>query len=73
VGFDEIPWADLIRPSLSTVAQPTYEMGKTAGQLLTSRHAAPGKPTDTVVLRTTLNIRASSTPRAADLPRPQQA
>jgi LacI family transcriptional regulator len=26
VGFDEIPWADLVRPSLSTVAQPTYEM-----------------------------------------------
>ena len=44
VGFDEIPWADLVRPSLSTVAQPTYEMGKTAGQLLTSRRATPGKP-----------------------------
>ena len=65
VGFDEIPWADLVRPSLSTVAQPTYEMGKTAGQLLTSRRATPGKPAETVVLRTTLNVRASSTPRAA--------
>lgn len=70
VGFDEIPWADLVRPSLSTVAQPTYEMGKTAGRLLTSRHATPGKHGETVVLRTTLNVRASSTPRAGGLPRP---
>ena len=37
VGFDEIPWATLVRPSLSTVAQPSYEMGKTAGELLTTR------------------------------------
>ncbi len=67
VGFDEIPWADLVRPSLSTVAQPTYEMGKTAGQLLTARRASPDKPCETVVLRTTLNVRASSTPRATTL------
>ncbi len=65
VGFDEIPWADLVRPTLSTVAQPTYEMGKTAGQLLTTRHSLPDKPYATVILPTTLNVRASSTPRAA--------
>lgn len=65
VGFDEIPWADLVRPSLSTVAQPTYEMGKAAGQLLTARRGSPDKPCATVVLPTRLNVRASSTPRAA--------
>ena len=65
VGFDEIPWADLVRPSLSTVAQPTYDMGKTAGQLLTTRRHSPGKPCATVILPTTLNVRASSTPRSA--------
>ena len=65
VGFDEIPWADLVRPSLSTVAQPTYDMGKTAGQLLTTRRNSPGKPCATVILPTKLNVRASSTPRAA--------
>jgi LacI family transcriptional regulator len=73
VGFDEIPWADLVRPSLSTVAQPTYEMGKAAGRLLTSRRTTPGKDGETVVLRTTLNVRASSTPRAGGRPRPQEA
>jgi hypothetical protein len=56
VGFDEIPWASLARPSLSTVAQLTYEMGKTAGELLTTRLVAPGRPAETVVLRTALNL-----------------
>jgi LacI family transcriptional regulator len=67
VGFDEIPWASLVRPSLSTVAQPTYEMGKTAGELLTTRLLTPSRPAETVVLRTTLNVRASSTPMATAL------
>lgn len=60
VGFDEIPCADLIRPSLSTVAQPTYDMGRIAGQLLSAHSAAPNKEPETVVLRTSLNVRASS-------------
>ena len=50
VGFDEIPWANLVRPSLSTVAQPTYDMGKTAVQLLATRRNSPDKPCATVVL-----------------------
>jgi LacI family transcriptional regulator len=69
VGFDEIPWADLVRPSLSTVAQPTYEMGKIAGQLLTNRRASPDGSCETVILHTTLKVRASSTPRATALHR----
>jgi len=64
VGFDEIPWATLVRPTLSTVAQPTYEMGQAAGELLAARRAAPDKPPETLVLHTTLKVRASSTPRA---------
>jgi LacI family transcriptional regulator len=75
VGFDETPWATLLRPSLSTVAQPTYEMGREAGRLLAARRESPDRPPETVVLHTTLNIRASSTPRAVGreasrLPRP---
>jgi LacI family transcriptional regulator len=73
VGFDEIPWADLIRPALSTVAQPTYEMGRIAGQLLAAHSASPDKRPETVVLRTSLNMRASSTPRASEPRRIRQA
>ncbi len=73
VGFDEIPWADLVRPSLSTVAQPTYDMGRIAGQLLAAHSASPDKRPETVVLRTSLNIRASSTPGASEPQRARQA
>jgi LacI family transcriptional regulator len=70
VGFDEPPWASLIRPSLSTVAQPTYQMGRVAGELLAARRGAgrgadSGRPPETIVLHATLNVRASSTSLAA--------
>jgi DNA-binding LacI/PurR family transcriptional regulator len=48
-------------------------MGKTAGELLTARLAAPGRPSETVVLRTTLNVRDSSTPMATALRGTRQA
>jgi DNA-binding LacI/PurR family transcriptional regulator len=48
-------------------------MGKTAGELLTTRLVAPGQPAETVVLRTTLNVRASSTPMATALRGTRQA
>jgi LacI family transcriptional regulator len=63
VGFDDIPWADLVIPSLTTVAQPTYELGRTAGMLLKDRTTSPGRPPSTVTLRTELHIRATSAPK----------
>jgi LacI family transcriptional regulator len=60
VGFDEIPWAHLVRPSLSTVRQPTYEVGRTAALLLSERIAAPFRPRSVVSLMTELQVRESS-------------
>jgi LacI family transcriptional regulator, galactose operon repressor len=60
VGFDDVPWAHLVRPSLTTLAQPTYELGRTAALLLTERIAEPNRPTSTVTLRTQLHVRDSS-------------
>lgn len=60
VGFDDIPWAHLVRPSLSTVVQPTYELGRTAALLLAERIAEPSRPPSTVTLRTELKVRESS-------------
>lgn len=37
VGFDEMSWATLQRPALTTVAQPTYDLGVETGRLLRSR------------------------------------
>ncbi|MBB6547238.1 LacI family DNA-binding transcriptional regulator [Nonomuraea rubra] len=61
VGFDEIPWADLVRPSLTTVAQPTYELGRMAARLLVDRIATPAAKPATVVLPAELRPRQSST------------
>ncbi|MFC5826320.1 LacI family DNA-binding transcriptional regulator [Nonomuraea insulae] len=60
VGFDEIPWADLVRPSLTTVAQPTYELGRMAARLLVDRIATPSGRPATVVLPAELRPRQSS-------------
>lgn len=61
VGFDDIPWADLVQPSITTVAQPTYDEGRTAAELLVSRIAEPAREPTRVTLRTELRVRASST------------
>jgi LacI family transcriptional regulator len=63
VGFDDIPWAHLVRPTLTTVAQPTYELGRTAAVLLAERLAEPGRAPSTVTLQTQLKVRDSSTRR----------
>ncbi len=60
VGFDDIPWADLVRPALTTVGQPTYELGRAAAQLLAERIADPEKQAATVVLNTELHVRHTS-------------
>lgn len=62
VGFDEIPWAELVRPSITTVAQPTYDEGRHAAELLVQRlERGEAKPTK-IVLEPTLHVRDSSTP-----------
>jgi LacI family transcriptional regulator len=64
VGFDELPWADLVRPSITTVAQPTYEEGRAAAELLSKRIADPTRPLTRVILNTELRVRASSVRRS---------
>lgn len=60
VAFDEAPWARLVNPPLTTVAQPTYQIGQRAVELLTQRAAHPGARPASVVLRAELKVRASS-------------
>jgi LacI family transcriptional regulator len=58
VGFDDSPWAELIKPRLTVVAQPTYEIGRTAAELLTTH--THDEPPRHVVLSPTLIVRESS-------------
>ena len=41
VCFDDFSRSDVFRPRLSTVAQPTYALGRRAAELLMSRIANP--------------------------------
>lgn len=50
VGFDDITFASLVTPALTTVAQPKYRMGQLAmGRLLAVMDGTGGKPTQTVL------------------------
>ncbi len=60
VGFDDILMASMVKPGLTTVAQPTYQMGVMAVDRLLERMRtdAPGEPRQ-VVLEPTLVVRDS--------------
>lgn len=60
VGFDDVAWAGYLRPPLSTVSQPTYELGRTAASLLLARIAEPRRPASRITLHTELRVRGSS-------------
>jgi len=63
VGFDDFPfpWSDAFRPHLTTVAQPTYELGRRAAEMLVERLKAPKTHnSERVVLDGNLVIRESS-------------
>jgi LacI family transcriptional regulator len=59
VGFDDAPWAAWLAPPLTTVAQPAYDLGRTAARLLLDRLQAPGAATRQLQLPTRLVVRAS--------------
>jgi LacI family transcriptional regulator len=60
VGFDDFPWADVFRPRLTTVAQPFYELGRTAAELVLERQSGGGHGARRVLLPGTLVVRDSS-------------
>jgi LacI family fructose operon transcriptional repressor len=63
VTFDETTWAELVQPAITLISQPTYEIGKTATELLLLRIADPQRPTRQVILKGQLLVRGSSAPQ----------
>jgi len=61
VGFDDIPIAAYLEPSLTTVRQPMHEMGGRAMQVLLELLGG-GKPPRRVIMPGELALRASSGP-----------
>lgn len=61
VGFTESSLAELIDPPLTSVAQPTHEIGRTAAKLLLEQIESKGIfVPQTVILNGRLNVRESS-------------
>ena len=63
VGFDETTWSMLVQPTLTVIAQPTYEIGQTAMELLLKRIEQPDAPARQVILKGQLLARGSSAVR----------
>src|ERR1700730_10440266 len=58
-AFDDFEWADLLAPRLTTVAQPSRELGVAAARLLFARIATPDRQPSPLRFRPTLRIRNS--------------
>ncbi|MDR7515479.1 MAG: substrate-binding domain-containing protein, partial [Armatimonadota bacterium] len=65
VGFDDMDWAPILTPPLTAVAQPTFDLGKTAATLLLGRLQDPFRPPRLVVLPPRLVVRESCGARLA--------
>jgi DNA-binding LacI/PurR family transcriptional regulator len=58
-AFDETAWSKLIKPPLTVVTQPTYEIGIKSAELLLSRIKNPSKPTEFIQFEPQIIIRSS--------------
>jgi LacI family transcriptional regulator, fructose operon transcriptional repressor len=63
-GFDETAWMRHAGPGITVISQPTYEMGKTAAELLFQRQITPDRPSREVVLQGQLIVRGSTAKKA---------
>lgn len=60
VGFDDIPMSEHTEPPLTTVRQPTRQMGETAARMLLAHLGGTPAPDTPVVLPTELVVRHSA-------------
>ena len=77
VGFDDFDWSELYSPRLTTIVQPSYEMGKRATEKLLQVIQAPDRHIESgernrLVLKAELRVRESTAPPASVSGRPQE-
>jgi LacI family transcriptional regulator len=67
VGFDDVPWMEMVDPPITVIDQPTIELGRSAARLLLRRlDGGPLLPPSIEVLQPRLVVRGSTArPRAA--------
>lgn len=66
VSFDDMPWAEDLYPPLTVVAQPIYELGQQALDLLLYRMKHPRASFRKVILQAQLIVRKSSVASASN-------
>jgi LacI family transcriptional regulator len=59
IGYDDMPWAASLRPPLTVVAQPDYEIGVLAARLMLDRIREPDSSYKHITLDARLVLRAS--------------
>jgi LacI family transcriptional regulator len=62
IGFDDVPWMEMVEPGITAVAQPAFEMGRRAALLLLRRLDDPTRSRTVEVLEPTLVVRGSTAP-----------
>ncbi|MCD9023597.1 LacI family DNA-binding transcriptional regulator [Cohnella silvisoli] len=60
VGFDDIPFSSMVSPELTTVRQPSYEIGAKAAEMLVGHLKKSGKLPSPITLMPELTIRDST-------------
>jgi LacI family transcriptional regulator len=73
MSFDDSDWAEVLSPSLTTISQPTYEIGKASVELLLNSIESAREETKVdpqrILLKSALRVRGSTGP-AADVLEP---
>ncbi len=64
VGFDDVEHATMIRPHITTMAQPCFQLGECAMELLYEQLRGDEHPRKEIILETELKLRSSSGPVA---------
>lgn len=62
LGFDDLEWTTIVRPRLSVIAQPAYDIGATAARRLLARLSGEQTAPQVLFMETTLIERDSTAP-----------
>jgi LacI family transcriptional regulator len=64
VAFDDVPWMEMVQPSITAVRQPAFEMGRRAALLLLRRLEDGSAGRTVEVLQPELVVRGSTAPKS---------
>ncbi len=73
VGFNDMPFGDRFKPTLTTVRVAKYDLGHRAAELLLALIDDPGRDPETVVIASDLIVRNSTGPPGRALPIPAES